>query len=185
MNQDRLAAALQKLAVSNTDSAAWDDIYTLLWPFAFAIMFRSLGGNRTIAEDAVQEVMLRLFRVVDFGTAKFVPETFIAYFRRICRSVIVDLIRRNASKDRQTVPLEELNPSDFVEDVASPEERVIAKQMLDTALDLLEPSQRELFDRLAQGYDVAEIARIKGIRPKTAANTVSAMRKHLRFLLFG
>lgn len=52
------------------DEAAWEDLYRKLWPYVMASMYRGLGGNRTLAEEAAQDVMFRILRHAVVGHQK-------------------------------------------------------------------------------------------------------------------
>jgi DNA-directed RNA polymerase specialized sigma24 family protein len=60
-----LKAAIERLASSSADEDAWRFLYREMRPFVLAILYRRLK-DRATAEDAAQEVFLRVLRARPF-----------------------------------------------------------------------------------------------------------------------
>src|SRR6266481_1527611 len=84
---DKLSPILKRLCRWRADDEAWQMLVRHLWPLVVAINYRILRGQRDLAEDASQEVFLRIFRYVRFDDFVSKPEDFQSYVRAICRNV--------------------------------------------------------------------------------------------------
>src|ERR1700730_18556962 len=78
----KLEAVLRRLAIKREDRDAWAILYDLMWSRVLAITFRALRGVPDRAEDAGQEVFIRLFRYCDFSKVQN-PEDFLPYLHTI------------------------------------------------------------------------------------------------------
>ncbi len=94
MNEEALVAALEKLGKCPSDADAWENLYRLVWPLVVGKMYRLLGVNSFLAEEAMQEVMLRLVRYMDFSSISLTAKGFLSYLNSVCKSVMFDLLRR-------------------------------------------------------------------------------------------
>src|SRR5262245_58286836 len=92
--QNALAAVLERLKASPADEEAWRALYRQLWPFVIAVIYRKLrGSERKAAEDAAQEVFIRLLRTRPFDR---IPDadSLRAYMGRIAENVAKTHLRK-------------------------------------------------------------------------------------------
>ena len=138
-------------------------------------------GNREhagdVAQDTAMEVLLGAHRVRN-------PDTLDAWIHRIAVRQTMRLIRRNRSRARLEVPIQEvpevLEPGgpELPHDAA--ERRELA-EALRGALDLLPPKQRmALVLRYVHDLSHDQIAQAMGVRPGTAGALISRGRAGLR-----
>jgi RNA polymerase sigma factor (sigma-70 family) len=93
-----LDEALAGLSRSIDDRDAWATLYVSLWPFVFASLYRLLKGRRELAEDAAQDVFLRLLthsHKFDFGDL----DRFRVQVWRTCRDTARTLYRRERRRE--------------------------------------------------------------------------------------
>src|SRR5438105_1398660 len=91
---DKLIASIETLAHSRDDERAWGMLFNNLWPLVFATSYRILRGNRDLAEDASQDVFLRILRYARFEDFIDNPEAFKSYVRTICKNVCISYLAR-------------------------------------------------------------------------------------------
>ncbi len=159
------------------DAAAWEDLYVRLRPRLFAMSLRQLG-NRDDAEDAVAETMLRAVRAAN--TFRWKSAGFDAWIFRICRNVLIDMLR---ARNRRAVLTPDEGPptTDTVaEGVVLADEHAAVRQ----ALDRLPADDRELLElRVIAGLSSDEVAYVLGKRPgaiRTAqSRALARMRTYL------
>ena len=133
-------------------------------------------SSRDDAEDAAQETMEQLWRYCEHIDA---DRNIEALAVRVAKNCCVSLYRRQqhqvATSDIDTLALSHQEPS------ASPQQQLEAKdtqRMLNEALDLLNPRERQLFDmRAIIGLSPDEIASQTGIPKPSITAMVSAARK--------
>ena len=133
-------------------------------------------SSRDDAEDAAQETMEQLWRYCEHIDA---DRNIEALAVRVAKNCCVSLYRRQQhqtpTSDIDTLALSHQEPS------ASPQQQLEAKdtqRMLNEALDLLNPRERQLFDmRAVMGLSPDEIASQTGIPKPSITAMVSAARK--------
>ena len=133
-------------------------------------------SSRDDAEDAAQETMEQLWRYCEHIDA---DRNIEALAVRVAKNCCVSLYRRQqrqvATSDIDTLALSHQEPS------ASPQQQLEAKdtqRMLNEALDLLNPRERQLFDmRAIMGLSPDEISSQTGIPKPSITAMVSAARK--------
>jgi RNA polymerase sigma factor (sigma-70 family) len=153
---------------------------------AFALA-RWLTGNRTDAEDVVQEACLRAYRAI--GT--FAGGNARAWMLTIVRHTAYTWLRRNRSAslvmvdDLEAVERAHADPGD--QEKATPETELIAKAdaaRLETAIaDLPAPFKETLVLRDVQGLDYREIAQITDVPIGTVMSRLARARRRLVTLL--
>lgn len=188
MSDEALVRTLARLSESPSDAKAWEDLYRLVWPVVVAKMYRSLGGNLFLAEEAMQEVMLRLVRYMDFSSISLSAKGFLSYVNSTCRSVMIDLIRRDRHLQKNWLEKEKsdnVSSDEAVDWQLTPEEKVVVRDAFAHALGKLTPREVEIASQLMEGRTNEEISENLEISQKTAHNAISLMRKRLRALLFG
>lgn len=124
--------------VARGDRVAFRALYDEASPRLFAVILR-LVRNRTMAEDALQDVFLRIWR----GAGQFDPGrgTAIAWMVTIARNRAIDLIRQN------TGPLAaaRTGDDDLLAEIADPADAEATFSDLDglrRCLALIEPEKR-------------------------------------------
>ena len=130
-------------------------------------------ASRQDAEDAAQEAMVQLWRYceqIDAG------RNIDALAVRVAKNCCVSMYRRQ----RHTADIDQQKLKNAAND-ASPQEQLEAKdtqRMLNEALSLLKPRERELFDmRAVMGLSNDEISSQTGIPKTSIAPMVSEARK--------
>lgn len=131
-----------------------------------------------VAEDIVQDCLLRLW----VARERLTDETdFRAFGIRIAKNLCV-----NEWKRRQTHAHTDLPPPDLpsASDTAAPTEEAEDRQRLAQALNTLSPTERRIFTLWSnEQLDTAQIAAILNIKPTTASNTLSKVKRKLFQLL--
>ena len=130
-------------------------------------------ASRQDAEDAAQEAMVQLWRYCEQIDAS---RNIDALAVRVAKNCCVSMYRRQrhtADIDQQSIKTPTAEPS--------PQQQLEAKdtqRMLNEALSLLKPRERELFDmRAVMGLSNDEISSQTGIPKTSIAPMVSAARK--------
>lgn len=175
-----LDAILARLARSREDKEAWTLLYELMWPRVLATTFRVLHGVRDRAEDASQEVFIRLFRYCDFRKLRD-PGDFQRYLQTVAKNVANDYLRemRQIVLDigQEEVSVEGVLP------VATPEQVARARELVERLGDELAPEERTLAEFLIKGYRVSEIAHQLGLSYSNAGVRIYRLRQRVRNLL--
>ena len=127
-------------------------------------------GSQEDAEDAAQETMAQLWRYCEQIDASRNIESLAV---RVAKNCCVSMYRRNRPTPIPSLYREELG--------SSPQEILEAndtQRMLEEALDLLKPRERQLFEmRQLEGLSVDEISTETGIPKPSITAMVSAARK--------
>jgi RNA polymerase sigma factor (sigma-70 family) len=175
-----LSTTLKRLYRSRSDQAAWDLLYTQLWPLLVGINYRILRGHRELAEDASQEAFLKIFRYVHFGDFVEKPEEFRSYVRAICRNVsrtYLSRLLKEPSFSQTELDTEPERPAGFSgrdEELAALERDALAHLMNRLSLE-----DQRLVALLQQGADLGEIAQSLGISYSNAAVRLHRLRQRL------
>lgn len=137
------------------DSQAIATLYSLHYRKIYTFAYYRLSGNVVLAEDIVEEVFLRAFRMI--GSFKWKGVSFSAWLITIARNLIVDLSRRS-----ETLPLEEawldnsLDPSKIIEEA-------VLQQEVYQALEKLTADQKDVIIlRFFEDFSISETAKITG-----------------------
>jgi RNA polymerase sigma factor (sigma-70 family) len=172
-----LGGVLARLASDAKDKNAWNDLYSLLWLRAKSIAFRSLHGLSGSAEDAAQEVFVRLMRYCDFS--KFSTEAqFLAYFHTVCENVANDLLHELRWHREDIEEQDGDLPIMFLGD--SPERQAVTRQLLNEIWTELDEGERVLAEMVAEGYTLQEIGLRFGWSDSNAGVRVHRLRVHAR-----
>lgn len=171
------------------DAAAWKSLFDTHHRKVFGLAFRFLG-NRSDAEDVLQETFVRAFRGLDGFDPAFAGG-FSSWIGRIGANCSLDVLRRK--KNRETLSLEDeavADPTDGT-DSADPERTTGNREIrsrIEAALGDLSPKQRMIFTlRHYEGYTTREIAGMievtEGSVKTHLFRAVGALRKRLRSVL--
>jgi RNA polymerase sigma factor (sigma-70 family) len=179
-DEKRLADALARLAVRRRDREAWETLYRVMRPFVYSVAYRRLRGSAALAEDATQEVFLRLVRSFPFGRLRKV-DALRGYVWRVADNVALTYRRRLLA--HPTVPLD-----DEREEVSAAEHpagtdwisEVEIKELLNEIWQELSAADRRLLKMLLAGYSIKEVADAFAINYSAAAVRVWRLRAKLR-----
>lgn len=186
MEQDKLNSIIDQLGTNRSDEDAWEALYRTCYPYLISIMYRSLGGNKFLAEEAVQEVMLRLFRQLDFRMNQLTPVSLMSYLKQTAQSALVDLIRKESrtpkSQDKSSFDVRlEAELADFRID---PERRSELNHKLARALAEFCGRDRLIAESLLEGRTIGEMAHSLSVSDKTAYALIASVRRQMRYFLF-
>jgi RNA polymerase sigma factor (sigma-70 family) len=175
---DPLDLALKRLAAVPTDEEAWSIVYETLWPMVFAIVFRRLRGVPGLAEDAAQEVFLRLARLCPFERIRDRGGGFRPYIASMAHNVGKDYLRRFLlPPERPSDAPAEATGGDAVESVSL--ERLEAQELLEAIMSRLDKDERQILGLLLQGVSLTEIMQITGLTYTAAAVRIHRLRRKL------
>lgn len=148
------------------------------WWIPLVAYARRLTGSPDVAEDVVQETMVRVWERRDRWTPSDRLQSFLY---RITRNLALNerrkhLVRSTYRERAQEAPPERRQPTPL--ELA---ERSELRTLLSEAVDALPPRQREIFV-LARfhGHTYREIAEILDLSPQTVANQMSSALDGLR-----
>jgi len=179
-----LDTLLARLASSKTDEEAWRALYRRTWPFVFAVVYRRLGGTLTLAEDASQEVFIRLVRSCPFERLRHV-DAFRRYVWRVADNVARTYVRRAISRRAAEFSASEAEADSMdVQWFGHVEEELAAKNLLERVVADLAPGDRELLQLVLNGHNLPEIAKAIGLTYGNAAVRLHRLRQRLRKSLF-
>jgi RNA polymerase sigma-70 factor (ECF subfamily) len=181
MNRDKssLSKILGQLAKSRTDEEAWASLYRQMWPFVIAIFYRQLGGIKEVAEDAAQDVFLRLVRSCPFGKLQN-TDLFRAYVRRVAQNVARTyryrfLKRAETEKEMKTTPEEAVDNKQPL-----PEDYFGQEQLLRNIIAQLDETDRQLIRLLAKDLSLSDVAKATGLTYTNAGVRLHRLRRKLR-----
>jgi len=155
MPDERLMARF----ASRLDPAALDEIVARFTRPALAVTVRILS-DRTAAEDAVQEALLRLIRN---RSAYDAGRPFAPWFYAIVRHVAVDLARQRSRQREAVADLAARTPRH-----ASVEQAVLPNEADDLLRHLPAGERDVLVLRIVEGMRLAEVAAALGISEEAA-----------------
>ena len=171
------------------DMQAFEQLVILYENKILNYCYRMLG-NRTDAEDATQEVFVKLFRFLDSFTGQ---SAFSTWLFKIASNVCLDFLRKHKRQRTETVSLHQQNAEgeEFllnVEDTGpSPYDTMQqreAHRALASALDNMSQEQRQVIVlRDIEGLSYEEIARIIGVAEGTVKSRINRARQQLKKLL--
>ena len=179
-----LESIIKRLANDPVDEFAWGELYRQLWPFVFTVTYRRLRGTRALAEDAAQDVFLRLLRARPFRN--FADERALrAYVRRVAENTANDYLRRVLGVQSVETALSDLER--WHDEVPAPpterEGTVELRDLLDGARRSLPSVDGEILSLVIEGRNLSEIAKATGLSYANAGVRLHRLRKRLRKLL--
>jgi len=166
--------------------AALSTLYDRYSRTVFGVGLKLLEGDRSSAEEVVQEVFLKVWR----SSHTFDPSrgNFSTWLYRVTRSAALDLYRKRTSRIRP-VPEGDSQIDAARDSSASPEEIVDESWLswrISRALEGLGASQREVIElAYFQGLSQSEISRLTGVPLGTIKTRTSSAMKRLRRGLSG
>lgn len=176
-DESGIAEALATLAVSRRDERAWERLYRYAWPFVRAIVYRRLGGVEGLAEDATQEVFIRLLRYCPFPELQS-PDAFRGYLWRVSDNVGRTYRRRIMANHTVALPDDEATGSSDAG--AGSAEDIELGQVLQDVWRTLKGPERSMLQMLVEGYSISEIAQTLGLSYGAAAIRLMRLRTKLR-----
>jgi RNA polymerase sigma-70 factor, ECF subfamily len=172
--------ALLALA-SRADENALGELYDRYGRVAYGLALR-IVRDRSLAEDAVQEAFLAVWRSAGaFLAEQGKPSTWIL---TLVHRRAVDIVRRE--ERRRADPLDDLEPHDAARSEATDEEAWLRaqRQVVQEALRKLAPEQREVIELAYYGgFTQSELAEKLGQPLGTIKSRMFAGLKRLRELL--
>lgn len=169
--------------VRRRDSDALARFFDVTFPYVYSVAFRLLG-SREAAEDATQEVFLKIYQAADRLDANRHPKPWITTITyNACR----DAARRSGARPED--PTDAMEIGERKEGPGNPEAELAAKErdmMIDKALLALDEDWRivvVLHDYCDFPHD--EIARLIGVSHAAARKRYSRALKRLAELLRG
>ena len=174
-------ALIQRSKAGDTD--AFERLMIATQQKVASIAYRLLG-SREDAEDAAQEVFLRVYKNLRrFDESK----AFHPWLYRIVVNVCRDIAKRERKRGYQTVSLDEELENELIEQSASPqniEEWAMVRQqkaLIEMAVARLPYKERTAFIlRDFEGLSTEEVAKVLGVRTATVRVHISSARARVR-----
>jgi RNA polymerase sigma-70 factor (ECF subfamily) len=152
------------------DEAAWRQLVERWQPRLWRFIGRMIG-DRTVAEDVLQTVWLRVIRSL---MRLREPERWPAWVFGIARTTIADRFRQQYREPA----------NDFLDDVAASDvgsEQFMLAEYLDTGLERLHPTDREaVVLHYLEELPVSDVAAICGVPTGTIKSRLHRARQVLR-----
>jgi RNA polymerase sigma factor (sigma-70 family) len=181
--EDALTGVLDRLAVAPSDEDAWRSLYLQLWPFVIGVIHRRLRGNvRGAAEDAAQEVFIRLLRSRPFQNIRN-ADAFRGYVWKIADNVAKTHLQKIRKKDDSERAVAELDGNDRTFGPVEPNEQFVVEEALGAIQGQLEPQDNELLSLLLEGQNLGQVAGRLGVSYSTAGVRLHRLRKKLHNML--
>ena len=163
-------------AARGGDAGAFETLVRRHLPTVHAHALRFFG-DPTAAEDATQEVFIKVYRSLsDFDGRS----AFATWLYRVTRNVCLDMFRRGR---RQASPID---PLDIPErGGGDPAPQTIASIDLERAMRALSPEDRDAFNAISLfGLGYAEASEVLGVPTGTVKSRVFRARRTLLTILF-
>jgi RNA polymerase sigma-70 factor (ECF subfamily) len=140
----------------------------------FGYMARRTGGNRQLTEDIVQESYLR---ALNTWTHKAIPDSSLAWLKRVARNILVDYLRQRKKEsgvDLDTIP--EAGSVGSADRIKSLETFIAISSLGRKKAEIIEAFYYE-------GKSAREIAQAKNISERAVEGHLRRARQSLKSLL--
>jgi RNA polymerase sigma-70 factor, ECF subfamily len=149
----------------------------------FRVAYR-ITGNEADAEDVVQEAFLKAYKAFDRFDSR---ASFSTWIFRIAANCAIDVLRRRRSHPELSADLEDPEFPGAGSREPSPQTALLSSEIgrhLERALQELSPQERTaVVLRHFEGEPTEEIARVLGVNPNAAKQTVCRAVRKLRLAL--
>jgi len=174
-----------------SDDEAWERFYHTYWALIVSFAVRK-GCTRTMADDVLQETMIRLTRVMPAFVYDREKGRFRAFLLTIVRNATVDRLRREqkyaamgeSDNDRTTWSArveDEVTPPPWEEDWAREWEHHVLRQALAAVKERVEPETYESFRLyVLEERSVAEVCGTLGMDRNTVYQHRNRLIRMLR-----
>ncbi|MCC6235405.1 MAG: sigma-70 family RNA polymerase sigma factor [Verrucomicrobiales bacterium] len=144
-----------------SDSASWEDFWSLYGPVVFGLVRRSVPSDED-AEDVVQEIFLRVGEAI--GTFHYDPEKgrFKSWLFRLARHGIVDWLRRNRRRREGQLDVLEDLALDSMDDLPAMAADPYWKIYEEEWMGLLAGVREGVASRLPRQYQLYHLFVVKG-----------------------
>ena len=176
-------------AAQHGDERAFEQLLTLLERSVYRLAF-SMLRHKQDAEDATQEVFLKLWRTLGTWRDEASVKT---YIMRIARNTVIDMIRRRNAHPTDSLTVEDDDGEESQLDIAdtdttsNPAADYARREQIEEvrrAIDELDADHRELIIlRDINGLSYDEIAEATGLYPGTVKSRLSRAREKLKNIL--
>ena len=178
---------VRSLSTQIAANGVFAEIVRRYTPLLYSLAYRMLGGDRETAEEAVQEILLKVYRsLARFDTRK----RFFTWLYSIALNHLRSLLRsRRSRKERRPLPFDDSSVATSAAGGNSPrpEEAAVAREgerLAQRALDSLPPRLREVFVlRQVEGLSTSEVAQTLGVPENTVKTWLFRARERLKQLL--
>ena len=175
-----LESIVERLAASPDDEAEWAALHRQLWPFVLATTSRRLWRAHDLAEDAAQEVFVRVARTRPFARLHQ-HHAIVGYFWRVADNTARDFLIHVLPRQTFITPTGlTRRPHDACATTVNGEHRLELREWLEGARQTLRPPDREILALVIDGYSLAEIAVVTRLSYANAGTRVHRLRKRLR-----
>ena len=171
----QLSEALPRLAAKPDDQEAWAQLYRATWPFVRGITHRLFGGDSEKAEDAGQEVFLRVAKYCNFNHLKD-PEAF----RRYVWTITLNVVRSEIRHSRREASV--LQGKALIEAARIPrltQSDLELKELLSEISGALDEPSMQIVILLSEGCSMSEVVEITGLTYGNAAVRLHRLRRRL------
>lgn len=167
----RVADAVLVEAARKGDRAAFEKLVRRHLDSVYGHALRFFGDQQT-AQDASQEVFIKVFRSLDEFDGR---SQFTTWLYRVTRNVCLDMFRRGR---RVATPVDPLDlPHVPVADIA---DEAISSVALERAVRALQPEERDAFNAVALfGLSYADAGNVLGVPAGTVKSRVFRARRSL------
>jgi DNA-directed RNA polymerase specialized sigma24 family protein len=172
LSQPKLNDAVWLLAANRDDQTGWAVLYRLLRPYVLATCGRLLARSRPLAEDACQEVFIRLIRFAPFQKIAEFGNVY-PYVRMVCRSACSDITKKHKDLD---VYDDNLGPG--IEQHGTWDARLTLKELASKLSDV----DANLLEMLLLGLTVGEIAMRSSVTYTAAGVRIHRLKERLSSL---